>query len=83
MKACLLFTAAFATTTFAAAVPAGRSQSEVWGLFGRAVVVTPDGTCGGTNGYTCKTSASKCCSQFGVWNSSISIDIMIHGLIVV
>lgn len=28
-------------------------------------VVSPDGTCGGTKGYTCGTSVNKCCSQYG------------------
>lgn len=26
---------------------------------------TPDGTCGGANGYTCATDLYKCCSQYG------------------
>lgn len=29
-------------------------------------VVSPDGTCGGTNGYTCSTTTEKCCSQYGI-----------------
>lgn len=28
-------------------------------------VPTPDGTCGGANGYTCSTTVNKCCSQYG------------------
>jgi hypothetical protein len=27
--------------------------------------VSPDGSCGGTKGYTCPTTANKCCSQYG------------------
>lgn len=26
---------------------------------------SPDGTCGGTNKYTCQTDVNKCCSQYG------------------
>lgn len=29
-------------------------------------VVSPDGTCGGTKGYTCATNVNKCCSQYGM-----------------
>lgn len=28
-------------------------------------VVTPDGSCGVTNGYSCGTDINKCCSQYG------------------
>jgi hypothetical protein len=29
------------------------------------VKISPDNTCGGTNGYTCPTGS--CCSQYGYW----------------
>ncbi|KAF8252736.1 glycoside hydrolase/deacetylase [Wilcoxina mikolae CBS 423.85] len=69
MKACLLFTAAFAATAFSAAVPVGRLQSEARDIFKRAV--TTDGTCGGVDKITCRTDAYKCCSQFGWCGDSI------------
>ncbi|KAA8908143.1 hypothetical protein FN846DRAFT_685514 [Sphaerosporella brunnea] len=61
MKAWLA-TVAFAATTFAAALPApGNSIPKM--LLKR--VVSPDGTCGGSNGYTCPAGTTKCCSQWG------------------
>lgn len=57
-----LSAAAFAFVAFAAALPASQS-GDAKSLLKR--VVTPDGTCGGSDGYTCPTSSSRCCSQWG------------------
>lgn len=31
--------------------------------------VSPDESCGGTNGYVCGTVTNKCCSQYGTYQN--------------
>jgi len=57
-----LSAAAFAFVASAAALPASQS-SGAKNLLKR--VVSSDGTCGGSAGYTCSTSSYRCCSQWG------------------
>ncbi|KAI5797885.1 hypothetical protein DFH27DRAFT_483360 [Peziza echinospora] len=48
---------------FSSVVTALPQQKSTSGIFARAV--SPDGTCGGTAGFTCSTTSYKCCSQYG------------------
>jgi hypothetical protein len=56
-----LSVAAFASVAFAAALPGQSGGAKT--LLKRAV--SPDGTCGGSAGYTCSASSYRCCSQWG------------------
>ena len=78
----LLFLAA-AAPCIVQAHPEGGSLPRLYGRSGPVDldslpslvkrVVSPDGTCGGANGYTCGGAVGNCCSQYGDFPHSLCL----------